>query len=370
MKRLGTVSALVVGLLLLAGAAQSAESTRPPTNLKMVGDHWTPWDPPEAGPDAYIIQKDDTLWDLAGKWLGDPYLWPQVWDENRYILDSHWIYPGDPLVIPGKPTVVSETTDPGEELPDEPEVAEVTPGFTPKPATEPQPIRPAPLMPVAKPSDLYCSGYIDPEPGDAELWIAGNERGIDGVATADVVYLNHGRDWGLKAGDEYGIIRQTRDVLHPVTGDELGRFIARVGRVRVMLAHDTSATAVIEMACADIREGDVLVPWQDIPTPMMASRPEFDRYDITPSGGPAGRLVTLADNVPAAGEGMIVYTDLGVGSGINPGDVLTVYRANDELPRLQLGQAVVLTVESGTSTAKVIRSEREMYVGDQVEVTN
>ena len=100
-----------IGAFLMAGAllatlAVAEESTRPPTNLKKVGDHWTPWDPPEAGPDDYLIVKGDTLWDLAGKWLGDPYLWPQIWDENRYILDSHWIYPGDPLVVPGKPTVV------------------------------------------------------------------------------------------------------------------------------------------------------------------------------------------------------------------------------------------------------------------------
>ena len=111
MRYSGAVVALVVSLLIVAGwadlrAENAQSSTRPPTNLKLVGDHWTPWDPPPAGPDAYIIQKGDTLWDLSEQWLGDPFLWPQIWDENRYILDSHWIYPGDPLVIPGRPTVV------------------------------------------------------------------------------------------------------------------------------------------------------------------------------------------------------------------------------------------------------------------------
>ena len=107
----GTV--LISGLVLstwvvaaeIEGAAASP-SPRPPKILKKVGDHWTPWDPPPAGADSYIIERGDTLWGLAGKWLGDPHLWPQVWDKNRYVLDSHWIYPGDPLSVPGKPSVV------------------------------------------------------------------------------------------------------------------------------------------------------------------------------------------------------------------------------------------------------------------------
>src|SRR5262249_54348409 len=89
-----------------APAAPAATSTRPPKNLKKVGDHWTAWDPPQGGEGAYTIQKDACFWDLAGKWLGDPHLWPQVWDQNRYVLDSHWIYPGDPLSVPAKPNVV------------------------------------------------------------------------------------------------------------------------------------------------------------------------------------------------------------------------------------------------------------------------
>ncbi len=52
--------------------------------------------------ESYIVKRDDTLWDLAHEFLGDPFRWHDIWNANRYIKDPHWIYPGDPLNIPGR----------------------------------------------------------------------------------------------------------------------------------------------------------------------------------------------------------------------------------------------------------------------------
>jgi len=375
MKRTGTVAALVVGVMLGATVSLVAEaSTSPPTNLKKVGDHWTAWDPPAAGPDAYIVVKGDTLWDLAEKWFGDPFLWPQVWDENRYILDSHWIYPGDPLVIPGRPTVV-----PAEEPPPVAEDAAAAtqpkdPGFgrtavTPDaPRVVELPPPPPPLMPAADPQDLYCTGFIAGEREGSSLTITGGDNERLGVAEGDVVFLSHGRDHGIRAGDEYQIQRATRDIRHPTTGVRLGSLVRRLGRVRVMLVHDEVSTALIENSCEDIHPGDELVAWVDIPVPMLESVPTLQRYDPTPSGGSVGAVVAAKDGVIALGAGHVIYTDLGRGI-VTPGDVLTIYREREAPhPRRTLGQAIVLTVEPGTSTAKVIESVSETYVGDAVEV--
>ena len=64
-KTLKVGAVLVIGTLLATAALAADEagtSTRPPKNLKLVGDHWTPWDPPAAGPEDYIIQRGDTLY--------------------------------------------------------------------------------------------------------------------------------------------------------------------------------------------------------------------------------------------------------------------------------------------------------------------
>jgi len=370
-KSVTTGSTAVVGLLVLAlvgvnGPEAQDTATRPPKNLKKVGDHWTPWDPPAAGPDAYIIQKGDTLWDLAQKWLGDPFLWPQVWDQNRYIQDSHWIYPGDPLVVPGKSVVITESgPPPGEETP-----AEVAEGAGEGEIAEPAAAAPAPpMILMADASDLYCSGYIDPDHQATALRVAGSEVvEREHPAQGDVIYLNQGRNQGVAPGAEFTVVRPVGEVVHPATEQDLGTYLRRLGKVRVMLAQEDTSTAVIEFACEDIQFQDQLLPWHTIPAPRRASMPPFDQYDVTPSGGPTGAVVSLGYEQMNAGTGHVIHTDLGLASGVQPGDVLLVYRERPNLPRTHIGQAVVLTVESTSSTVKLAKSVRETLLGDRVEL--
>lgn len=358
----------LLGICLVVPAV-AADSPTPPTNLKKVGDHWTPWDPPEPQPGDYIIQKGDTLWDLAAQWLDDPFLWPQIWDENRYILDSHWIYPGDPLKIPGRPTVVPPE-GPGDDTEGTPEEAPVDPGFgrdtAPAPEPEPTPVAPA-LRAVADASDLYCSGFIMPGYGVDGPSVAGGEFEKEHYGEGDVVYLDQGMNQGVSAGDVMSIRRDVRDAVHPISGESLGRYVRRLGRARVIAVQDNTATAMIEMSCQDIVAGDHMTAWEEIPVPMLSSMPEFEQWNAEPSGGETGYLVATDDRLLSVGQGNIVHVDLGAGAGAAPGDVLTLFRDNGDLPRLNLGQAVILTVEPASSTAKVVTSVREMEVGDRVE---
>ena len=45
----------------------------------------------------YTVKKGDTLWDLSNKFSDSPWVWPELWSENKQLTNPHWIYPGQRL---------------------------------------------------------------------------------------------------------------------------------------------------------------------------------------------------------------------------------------------------------------------------------
>jgi LysM repeat protein len=370
------------GLVALAMAGTIALAQDVPTGVQngpaTIAPHWTknssfPTSIPE-GTAYYIVVRGDTLWDVAGRFLKNPYLWPQIWDQNKYITDAHWIYPGDPLVLP-KLAVVAEQA--GQEVPaagpegiGEPGAGEMEglPGGAGEEGTGAA----AALGPVTEEQTLQCASYISEHHEDDNLYLIGSELGGDKVALSqrDLVYLNKGSNAGVKAGDLYSLHHVVGPVHHPITGRKLGTKIETTGWLKVILVEENSACAVIEEVCSDIHAGDYLVPFEKVNVPMVVRREPEEC--CSPSTGKLSRyVVDLAREATIAGTGDLVTIDAGAEDGIAPGTVFSVFRImypSAPSPRNVVAEATVVAVRERTSTAKVTYARTEVMIGDQVEL--
>jgi hypothetical protein len=335
-----------------------------------VPTHWSKNKYPTSVPDGatyYLVEKGDTLWDLAKRFLGNPYLWPQIWNENRYIADAHWIYPGDPLIIPKVALVSEKAGVPGVGgVGEEGEEGEGAAGEAGAGAGG------AALYPVTEEVTMQCASYIVESHEDESLKIIGSEQGSAKIAFADrdILYLNKGTNAGIKAGDVYAFHQRVYDVKHPESHKTLGSKIETTGWGRVILVQENAATVVVDQACNDIHAGDYVTPFEKANVPLALRRPPADR--LTPSSGKVqGYVVDIGDDSAIAGTGQTLSIDLGSQTGVAPGNVLVVYRTvypSVPTPRNVLGEIVVITTREKTATAKVTYSSAEIMNGDQVEL--
>jgi hypothetical protein len=384
---LGGLAALLFCLYGTATAQQStppapreAAAAAPDAALRSgpatVAPHWSRNKSPDSIPEGavfYIVVRGDTLWDISARFLKSPYLWPQVWQQNKYVTDAHWIYPGDPILLPQLAVVAPRAgvSEPGVGTTEEAEGQQG--GAAGKAgATGAAGAAGATLVPVTEEDTLRCADYVVQDHEDESFKVVGAEEGPTRATMAerDIVYLNKGANAGVKPGDQFTIHRRPYDVKHPVTGKRVGSKIMTTGWLRVMLVRETASTAVIERACVETTAGDYLRPWEKVAVPFITPRPRAD-YLTPPTGKLSATVVDMTENVAVGAEGTLVTIDAGVQEGVQPGNAFVVYKISYPglpSPRRVIGEIVVISVRDKTATAKVTYSMDAVTLGDRAEL--
>jgi hypothetical protein len=310
------------------------------------------------------VIKGDTLWGIANKELKDPFTWPEIWKENKWIKNPDLIYPGQIIKI--RSEFLKEEKSQAEVAP---KPAATTIGKSvEEPTAEPAPVPPEPAKedvkedvkkeeaqikkhPISDRNLLMTSGYIaETIPGVGQ--IVKLPAGQTLLSTNDLfdVYINP----PAKAGDKFYVIKSSERIRHPSTGEKIGYAITIKGIIEILGTKNDQTIAKVTKNFEEIMEGDTLVPYYEIDIPMTTGI--FRSPDIS------GLIIAASNQFTFQSMLDTVYIDKGCKDGIEPGDIFkTMAVDNQAMPN---GTIKVISCRDHTATAIIEKSNRALSPGN------
>jgi hypothetical protein len=312
-----------------------------------------------ASSEVHVVRSGDTLWELAGRYLTDPFLWPEIYSANRGVVqDPHWIFPQERLLIP---RTIATSTAPAEAVPPPEPVGRVSQtAFTP-PAAANEVLTPvlrqavAGPVPVVPPGAFHGAGLLTPPEELAQLGSIVDLVGASVIELGsspqiqpyDQVYVS--LTGGVTAGDRVQFLRPDR-VVPPY-----GRVFIATGGGLILSVSDGVAIVEVSSFYDRVDIGDLMVRPGVYPV-VAGETPQ-------PAIGLAGSILALQLPQPIPATGDLVFLDLGEASSVKVGDEFEVFLAPEEVewgtrPEVFVGRLQVVRTTRLTSTARVTKLEQ------------
>ena len=90
----------------------------------------------------HVVKQGETLSQISGEVLKNSRMWPQLWEQNEHVINPHWIYPNDKILI--RPVTAITEAKPPEPEPEPQAPAAPAPVVRVTPAPVPAPAEPKP----------------------------------------------------------------------------------------------------------------------------------------------------------------------------------------------------------------------------------
>jgi hypothetical protein len=329
---------------------------------------------------THRVRSGDTLWDLAARYLADPFRWPEIYELNvRVVEDPHWIFPGEAILLPGAVVPAARPVDQRQAAPRAPrgEAQARTTGDPPGDASRSfGPTGQFPEGSVFR-SDPTESSYgqlsiEQKEPGPvvsvSDFYgapiLADMQSFVSAGVTARVVAEAHPSIKLPRAarlndqvvlhvsGTDVGVGDYLKAVQWGRSFGPSGHVLLTVGAVRVTRTYPSrdSVRAEVIQVFGDYRVGDAMVMAEEYPVVAgVQSEPEVD--------GLVGTVLGFTEDQTLLGTGERLFLDVGAADGVMVGDVFAIFSAaataETALAEDRLTTVRVIHANDETSTARV-----------------
>ena len=290
----------------------------------------------------YTVQKGDTLWSLSQKFADSPWQWPELWNENKEILNPHIIYPGQRIRLFYNKGVLNLEPRGEDELSKE--------------------VAPAP-PPVLMYSSIDQVGFIRKKPVAFSGKIVRAEGIKSMISQNELIYVVPSQGAALVPGDQFITLR-TLPVKDPDSGSLIGHQHLYTGLLEIIRQEGEAVMARVIASFREMEVNDGLIPY--VPRkPAITILPGVE--------GMEGKLLACerGDNVFSADS--VVFIDKGRADGISVGQWYAITEPVDfkqggagkslSVTPVQVGKLFVLHTEEETSTVLVASSKKDLVPG-------
>ena len=306
-------------------------------------------------PDRHIVVPGDTLWGISGKFLKQPWRWPEVWRMNKAdIKNPHLIYPGDIILLDhfgGNPRL---------------KIAKpVNNRLQPKiysaavqqeiPSIPPNVIEPYISQPL----------IIEPGEHDGLARIVATQEDRLFLGNGDTAFVSGIPDASV---EKWHVFRRGKPLKDPETGEVIAHEAFFLGNARLIQPGEPAVLRVT-LAKEEMGRGDRLIP---------APPPEIISYvPHRPDQEVAAKIMSIYGGVNEGGPGYVVSLNRGKNNGLEIGHVLALFRdriatGQDEdgrrvqtvIPEERYALIFVFRVFDRVSYALVVDSSKSVIIGD------